>query len=248
MKRSDIIILAGILIVISTLAYYIHYLIFRDLHHIFIFMLGDLAFVFLEVLLVVVVIERILTRREKQSILSKLNMVAGAFFSEVGNKLLAKLVRCYDQHDKICPCLDVSKDWTSSDYKKARDFIDNLGNKPNCSNIDLDELRGFLIQKRSFILRLLENPNVLEHEHGSNLLWAVLHLTEELEARASLGDLPQSDLDYLASSIHRVYRLLAAEWISYMEYLKSDHPFLFSLILRIHPFQKKPSPVVTGGN
>jgi hypothetical protein len=68
--------------------------------------------------------------------------------------------------------------------------------------------------------------------------------SDELEARASLGDLPQSDLDFLANSIHRVYRLLAAEWITYMEYLKSDHPFLFSLILRIHPFQEKPSPIV----
>ena len=248
MKRSDLVILAVILIAISTLAYYIHYIIFRDPHHIFIFMISDLAFVFMEVFLVVLVIERILTRREKQSMLNKLNMVAGAFFSEVGNKLLAKLIICYDRRNKICPCLDVSKNWTSTDYKKARDFIHNLSDKPQCSNIDLDELRDFLIQKRSFILRLLENPNVLEHEHGSNLLWAVLHLTEELEARSSLGNLPQSDLDYLASSIQRVYRLLAAEWITYMEYLQSDHPFLFSLILRIHPFQEKPSPVVTGGN
>ncbi|UCE98196.1 MAG: hypothetical protein JSV74_02370 [Dehalococcoidia bacterium] len=244
MKRSDLVILAFILLAISTLAYYIHFVIFRDPHHIFIFMVGDLAFVFLEVFLVVLVIERILTRREKQSMLSKLNMVAGAFFSEVGNKLLAKLVNCFNQRDKICPCLDVSKDWTGNEYKKARDFINNIGDKPKCSDIDLDELKDFLVQKRSFILRLLENPNVLEHERGSNLLWAVLHLTDELEARASLVNLPKSDIDYLVSSIQSVYRLLATEWITYMEYLQSDHPFLFSLILRTHPFQEKPSPIV----
>lgn len=246
MKRSDLVILAVILLAISSLAYYIHYIIFRDPHHIFIFMLSDLAFVFMEVFLVVLVIERILSRREKQSMLNKLNMVAGAFFSEVGNKLLAKLIICYDQYSKICPCLNVSKNWTSADYKKALNFIHNLSDKPKCSNINLDDLKDFLLQKRSFILRLIENPNVLEHEHGSNLLWAVLHLTDELEARSSLGNLPQSDLDYLASSIQRVYRLLAAEWITYMEYLKSDHPFLFSLILRTHPFQEKPSAIVTG--
>ena len=248
MKRSDIVVLATVLIAISTLAYYIHYVVFRDPHHIFIFMVSDLAFVFLEVFLVVLVIERILSRREKQSMLNKLNMVAGAFFSEVGNKLLAILINCFDQRDKICPCLDVSKYWTSSDYKRALDFISKMGDIPKCSNINLDELRDFLVQKRSFILRLLENPNVLEHERGSNLLWAVLHLTDELEARASLGNLPKSDLDHLSSSIQRVYRLLGAEWIIYMEYLKSDHPFLFSLILRIHPFQEKPSPLVTSSS
>ncbi|MFH1662965.1 MAG: hypothetical protein ABH934_03505 [Chloroflexota bacterium] len=248
MKRSDLFILAAILVAISTLAYYIHYIIFKDPHHIFIFLVSDLAFVFLEVFLVVLVIERLLARREKQAMLNKLNMVAGAFFSEAGNKLLAKLINCYDHRDKICPCLDVSKNWTSDDYKKAQDFIRNLSDKPQCSNIILDDLKSFLVQKRSFILRLLENPNVLEHEHGSNLLWAILHLTDELEARSSLGNLPQSDMDYLAGSIQRVYRLLATEWIIYMEYLKYEHPFLFSLILRTHPFQKKPSPIVTGGN
>lgn len=236
MKRSDIIILAGILIAISSLAYFIHYIIFRDSHHIFIFMLGDLAFVFLEVFLVVLVVERILARREKKSMLNKLIMFAGPFFREVGNRILAKLSNCYDQREKVCPCLDVSKDWTSTDYKKALDFINNLSDKPKCSKIDLDELKEFLIKKRSFILSLLETPNVLEHERGSSVLWAVLHLTDELEARSSLGDLPQSDLDYLTDSIHRVYRLVAAEWIIYMEYLKSDQPFLFSLLLRTHPF------------
>lgn len=245
MKRKDLVILATILIAISILAYFIHYIIFKDPHHIFIFMVSDLAFVFLEVFLVVLVIERILTKREKQSMLNKLNMVAGAFFSEVGNKLLAKLINCFNQRDKICPCLNVSKDWTSNDYKKALVFIDEMSDKPRCNNIKLDELRDFLVKKRSFILRLIENPNVLEHEHGSNLLWAVLHLTDELEARASLGNLPQSDLDYLSISIQRVYRLLSSEWIIYMEYLQSEHPFLFSLILRTHPFQNKPSPVVT---
>ena len=248
MKRSDLLILASILITISTLAYYVHYIIFRDPHHIFIFMVGDLAFVFLEVFLVVLVIERILTKREKQSILNKLNMVAGAFFSEVGNKLLATLVKCYNQRDKICPCLNVSSNWNSDDFKKALNFINTMVDKPQCSNIELDDLRNLLTQKRSFILRLLENPNVLEHERGSNLLWAVLHLTDELEARASLGNLPKSDLDYLASSIQRVYRLLAIEWITYMKYLKTGHPFLFSLILRTHPFQEKPSPIILVNN
>jgi len=248
MKRLDLFILAAILVAISALSYYIHYIIFRDPHHIFIFLLGDLAFVFLEVFLVVLVIERLLARREKRSMLNKLNMVAGAFFSEMGNKLLAKLVGCYDRRNIICPCLNVSKNWTGTDYKKALDFIHNISDKPQCSNIDLDKLREFLLQKRSFILQLLANPNVLEHERGSDLLWAVLHLTDELDARASLGSLPQSDLDYLASSIQRVYRLLAAEWLIYMQYLKSAHPFLFSLILRTHPFQEKPSPLVTGGS
>ena len=74
-RYSTFIILAGIFIFLSALAYYVHYLIFRDVHHIFIYMVGDLAFLPLEVFLVVIVIERILARREKQAIRKKLNMV-----------------------------------------------------------------------------------------------------------------------------------------------------------------------------
>jgi hypothetical protein len=73
--------LAVAFLVLSAIAYFIHYLIFRDVHHIFIYMVGDLAFLPLEVLLVVLIIERVLARREKNAKLQKLNMVVGALFS-----------------------------------------------------------------------------------------------------------------------------------------------------------------------
>ena len=75
-------------VALTGLLYFVHYLIFRDVHHIFIYLLGDLAFLPLNVLLVVIIIERVLARREMQAKLEKLNMVMGAFFSEVGNHLL----------------------------------------------------------------------------------------------------------------------------------------------------------------
>ena len=63
---------------LSVIAYFIHYLIFHDIHHTFIRMTGDLAFLLLDVLLVVVLIERLLARRERQPELEKLDMVVGA--------------------------------------------------------------------------------------------------------------------------------------------------------------------------
>lgn len=57
-------------------------LFFRDPHHIFLYLIGDIAFVFIEVLLVTLIIHQLLSRREKQAMLKKLNMVIGAFFSE----------------------------------------------------------------------------------------------------------------------------------------------------------------------
>jgi len=85
------IILGVFLIVLSTIGYAVHYLLFRDLHHIFIFLVGDIAFVFLEVLLVTMVIHQVLEEREKRSRLNKLNVVIGVFFSEMGTSLIKAL-------------------------------------------------------------------------------------------------------------------------------------------------------------
>ena len=91
-RYSTFLFLAAIFMAVSGLTYLLHYYIFRDVHHIFIYMVGDLAFLPLEVFLVVIVIERILARREKGAILQKLNMVLGAFYSEVGTHLMQTLL------------------------------------------------------------------------------------------------------------------------------------------------------------
>ncbi len=245
MKRANIITLAAILVTISALVYVVHYIIFRDPHHIFIFMVSDLAFVFLEVVIVIILIERILARREKRAMLYRLNMVAGAFFSEAGVELLSLILNCFEDKKQICPCLAVAQKWSHDDFKRAIARVQEMETKPSCSTEELDRLREFLLRKRPFLLRLLENPNLLEHEAGSDLLWAVFHLAEELQARALLGELPPSDLAHLAIDVQRAYIRLAAEWLAYMEHLQSDYPFLFSLFVRTNPFQEHPSPVVT---
>ena len=236
--------LAGIFLAASALFYYIHYLIFRDPHHIFIYLLGDFAFLPLEVFLVVIVIERILTRREKQAMLHKLNMVIGAFFSEVGNRLLGDLIGYFDNRREISRNLNIAADWTPKDFKKAVAFAYHLKIDIDVRKVDLEGLKTFLAQKRLYLLTLLENPNLLEHDRFTDLLWAVTHLDEELEARPSLQDLPERDLQHLAVDIQRMYDHLASEWLDYVQHLKASYPFLYSLVLRTHPFQENPSPTV----
>jgi len=82
MKRhSWQIILGASLLGLSIVFYCIQYLVFRDAHHIFLYLVGDLAFVFIEVLLVTLIINQILSIKEKRGRLEKLNMVIGSFFS-----------------------------------------------------------------------------------------------------------------------------------------------------------------------
>lgn len=235
-----------ILIIASALTYTIHYFIFRDLHHIFIYMLGDFGFLFLDVLLVILFIERLLSRRDKRSIMNKLNMVIGTFFSEVGLEMLKKFSNFVINSQNLERQLELSPDWEKKDFKKAMAAVQNFPYEIKIDKSSLFEIREFLLSKRSFLMRLLENPNLLEHERFTDLLWAVFHLTEELVFRGELlDDLPDTDYEHLNIDLRRAYSQLTIEWISYTAHLKESYPFLYSLVARVNPMNPQASPVVS---
>ena len=233
-----------LLILLSIFFYVIHYLFFKDAHHIFIYLVGDIAFVFIEVLLVTLIIHQIISEREKRAIFKKLNMVIGAFFSEAGTPLL-KYFHVFDANaEKTSSHLIVSDDWSPEHFILIKKVLQNHDYKIDSQAGDLEGLRNFLVDKRGFLLRLLENPNLLEHENFTELLWAVFHLAEELSHRKTVKKLPENDYKHLAGDITRAYRLLMRQWLDHMEHLKNDYPYLFSLAIRINPFNPDASPQV----
>jgi hypothetical protein len=237
-------ILGMILVSLSVLLYLFHYIIFKDMHHIFIYLVGDIAFVPIEVFLVTVIIHRLLNEREKKTLLTKLNMVIGAFFSEVGTKLLTYLSDFDANSGILIDYLSRIGKWTERDFKainkKFKDHSPNIDFDPE----NLKSLRNFMVKKRDFLLRLLENPNLLEHESFTNLLWAVFHLTEELEGREEFKEVPKEDYDHLIRDTKRAYSALISEWIMYMDHLKNNYPYLFSMAIRTNPFKLEASPEV----
>lgn len=238
------IILGSSLIVLSIVLYLTHYAIFRDIHHIFIYMLGDIAFLPIEVLLVVLIIHRLLSEREKRARLEKMSMVIGAFFTEVGTRLLTYFSDFDPKLDNIKKELVVTNEWSEQEFLRVSQHLKNYDYGVEIQKVNLEDLRRFLTGKRNFLLRLLENPNLLEHETFTDLLQAVCHLTQELSYREDFRQLPDTDYEHLAGDIKRVYILLVYEWLGYMKYLKKNYPYLFSLAMRTNPFDQKASPIV----
>jgi hypothetical protein len=130
----------------------------------------------------------------------------------------------------------VTNKWSEKEFLKVQEECKHHTCDIEAKRGDLEWLRAFLKEKRQFLLILLENPNLLEHESFTDLLWAVFHLTEELLHRGNFEQLPETDCHHLAGDIKRAYRLLIAEWLAYMEHLKNNYPYLFSLALRTNPF------------
>jgi len=234
---------AGLLLA-SAILYLLHYAIFRDAHHIFIYLLGDLAFMPIEVLLVAIIVHRVLDTRERRTRMEKLNMVIGAFFSEMGMHLL----RSFSQFDAACKeireCLAAGSEWARDDFQVARRRIEEYQCAIGRDDRLLEEMREFLVSKRDFLLTLLENPTLLEHETFTDLLWAVFHLTEELKYRYLIEELPDADHEHLCGDIARAYSLLLREWLSYLEHLRENYPYLFSLAVRMNPLDPEASAVI----
>jgi hypothetical protein len=245
-RNLFIIVLAACLVVLSVALYSLQIFIFHRADDTLFYLLQDLAFLPLQLLLVGLIVERVLANREKQQKMQKMNMVVGAFFSEIGNYLLKTLLDSFKNSDDICASLNINSSWTRKDFQKASTFAARLPIDIDIEQVNLDALKAFLTEKRQFILGLLENPSLLEHDKFADLLWATTHVDEELSARLSLGGLPETDLAHVANDIRRMYDDLASEWVDYAEHLKNKYPYLFSLLVRTHPFQVGPSPIVKG--
>ena len=247
-ERSFISRLAVLLIGVSAALYLVHYLLFRDLRTVLFYFVMDIAFLPVSVLVVGVIIEGLLARRERRTVRNKLNMVIGAFFSEVGNRLLTTLTPAVDRGEDLHAHLGVNGHWSKHDFDQGAAFARAFDHTIDIDLLDLPALRDQLTAHRDFMVRLLENPLLLEHTQFTDLLWSIFHLCEELDYRPRLSDLPRADRVHLAGDTRRVYGQLAATWVEYAQHLKAAYPFLFALVVRTHPFQEDPSAVIADAN
>lgn len=236
--------LAAGLIAASFVLYLFHFLIFQDGYHIWYYLISDIAFLPINVIFVTLILDRLLEQREKEARLEKLNVLISTFFSQAGSEILARCTHLDPTIDRIQDALLVQSEWTDLDFADARRRLSEHAFEIAEDRVDLPSLALYLNTRSDLLLRLLENPMVFEHESFTRLLLALSHLNEEIEARTDLTHLPPADAAHLAGDITRVYGLLVGEWLSYMEYLKNNYPYLFSLAMRKNPFDPEASPVI----
>ena len=186
----------------------------------------------------------IIQRRQISLLRHRLNMLIGVFFTEVGNNLLRTFTLFDPDINNVRKDFMVTGDWADSNFVHLRNRLNGYEFNIDPALLDFEEIRRYLHEKGSLLVHQLENPDLVESELYAELLWAVVHLRDELAARSTLIGLPESDIAHLTNDVKRAYSLLTRQWIDYMLYLKTRYPFLFSLALRTNPFVENPSAVV----
>lgn len=188
--------------------------------------------------------ERLLHRRQRDMHRQHLNMLIGVFFTEVGNELLRILTSFDPNIVGLRKNFTMAAKWTEKEFIHLRKSLHDYEHDVDPARLDLDVLYRFLKEKGDLLIHQLENADLIENETFTELLWAVVHLRDELAARSTLVRLPESDIDHLANDVKRAYGLLTRQWLEYMVHLKNRYPFLFSLAVRTNPFVENPSVII----
>ncbi|MEN6549837.1 MAG: hypothetical protein ABFE07_27665 [Armatimonadia bacterium] len=244
MTKRETLFLAFVLVAAAIALHALHYLIFGDARHIAIYLLGDIAFLPVEVLFVTLVVDRLLSGRERAARQHKMNMVIGVFFTELGRPLLATLRSLTTDGKDLLKRLQLAPQTGEKELRQAIHEAHHLSLSIALTPGDMRTLKDLVHAHQALTLQLLANSTLLEHEAFTDVLWAVAHLEEELMARQDLDHLPESDVIHIEGDVQRVYRRLLSQWLEYLLHLHKFYPYLYSFAVRADPLQEGLSPEV----
>ncbi len=198
-------------------------------------MLQDLAFLPIQVAIVSFIINKFLNFFEQRKKTKKINVIISAFFTEVGATIITVLSEFNRNQIDICNLIRANETVKSNQTKlkkQVQAFEYDLYADPN----KLENLATLLIDKKSFMIGLLENSNLLEHDSFTDMLWAVFHVADELQIRGNPGSLSKDDIEHLSIDLLRAYSAIILEWLDYVFYLRDEYPYLYALARRKNPF------------
>jgi hypothetical protein len=223
------------LVVPSAALYGLQLVLFPDPRTVWLGLLSQLAFLPLYYLFTTIVIDAALARKEREDRLRRVNVLVGVFFHEVGDALLARSTGHLSSADRAVCSGRIEAAWDEADFAKARRDVEAAHPR-----FDLDEaaflgLAGLLGAHRDGLLRLMQNPSLLEHESFTELLLAVFHLVDEFDRRPAPKEFSAADVAHLEGDLRRAYVLLRTQWLSYVQHLKREYPYLYSLVVRTGP-------------
>jgi hypothetical protein len=224
-----------ILTLSSAAIYTIQNLIFHHPQDTFFYMFQDVAFVPVQVAIVTFIINRLLNVMEQQKKNKKINVIISTFFTEAGMSIMNAMSEFNRNQADLNKLIKVN-DLKKTNEKMVKGAVASFKFDIYADPERLDELAALLAEKKSFMLSLLENSNLLEHDSFTDMIWAVFHVSDELQNRGELRKLPQSDISHLSNDILRAYPALIQEWVGYMAYLRDDYPFLYEAAKKRSPF------------
>jgi hypothetical protein len=221
----------------SICIYFIQIKIFHKPDDTLFYLFQDLAFIPVQAIIVTIILNKLLNVIETRHKLKKINVIISAFFSETGTSILFSLAKLHDNHN-FCKLFDISDINNKEKFKILKKQIKELDNKISFTTEKFDSLRCILAENKSYMIAMLGNSNLSEHDSFTDMLWSVFHVADELGSRATRGELSEADIVHLKTDIKRAYTMMLLEWVNYLKYLNDEYPYLFNMAIRKNPFSE----------
>lgn len=197
--------------------------------------MSQLAFLPIYYFFSTIIIDNIMVHRDKMKLKKSINMIIGVFFSEFGNGFIKICSKHHRKFNDYAENFRINAQWENLDYSKAHKFINNFEFQIDMHSGDVSILNEFLLNRRTCLIGMLENNNLVEHDTFTDLLLAIFHLCEEFKYRDA-QNLSEKDYEHLGVDLQRAYVLISKEWLNYSKHLKSEYPHLYALSESFNPF------------
>ncbi|MGL5415752.1 MAG: hypothetical protein ACRDAU_08850 [Clostridium sp.] len=180
----------------------------------------------------------VLTRREKKKTENRLNTLLGIFYEEFGNELLCEFVSA----DLCVNCLvrkaKINDEWTEKNYDNLKNVFEEYDYDIIGEKVDFKKIDQIIKDSEAFILDILFTQVIQNGGELSEILFDVIHLRDEIKDLDDIENIKEDELRHLEEDINRLYRRLAINWIMYMKILRERYPQLFRKALKKSPYEK----------
>lgn len=185
-----------------------------------------------QILIVTLIVEKIVDDKSKKEKMKKVNAVINVFFGEIGSECIAVLTKFIGNFEELRGYITITDGWLDGDFDKSIIKLRNFHYVDAPGPYDFEKFKLFLSYKKQFMLSMFENQNLLDHDEFTDMLWALLHILDELEFRGNLEYLSEEDTRHILVDIKRAYVNILIVWVHYMQNIKGKYPYLYKFLLK----------------
>jgi len=213
----------ALLILLSFIIYGLQILIFRDFRTTAFYFLQDMAFMPITIAIVTFAVGGLINENTRKEQLSKTRMLTSSFFTEIGTGLMLVMLEPVQNKPDINK-LAVRSAGTDAEVQKIQQHIQEADIVYALDEATYMTTKQRILEEQTAILVMASNPMILEHECFTEMLWSIMHLTDEFRLRGDYQDLSAKDIEHLNVDFIRVLRLMMINWVSNAKYIKDTYP------------------------
>ena len=161
MKRDWKIKFSILMIIAAIIIFGTNYLVLKDTHSIVSYVWLHIGFIPIDIIIVAFILEDIMSRKEKEAIYEKLDMLISTFFTEIGNELIEEFSSA-NEFKASTSYLKAIPNWDDAEYDKQ---LKKLKNANIDFNVDIEggKRAEFLIN-----LGVRKKENIFTQGKGSS--------------------------------------------------------------------------------